>query len=190
MMTGLANPASERIGLHARRRGVVAAGVERDGAALAAAGGAVGAGEIAHRVAHVDGRIEQARSRAAITHGARGAEPDLHQAVIAGVHGARIAAALASNHALGERQRHAGSARRLRDHAGQFGVAGEAAPRRRPRRSRREIVIRRRVTRRRAVEQNSLLTLRKTPLPRALALPIVLLPGGLLPAVLLPIMLR
>src|SRR5580700_9929466 len=96
---------------------IIAARIERDGAVFVAAGGAIGAGEIAHRVSHIDLRIEQLGGRTGKAHGARRAEPDLHQTVIAAAHRTRIAAALALDDALDQRHRHAVGARLRRRHA-------------------------------------------------------------------------
>jgi len=84
---------------------VIAARIKRDGAILVAARGAICAGKIAQRISHVGLRIEQPGGRAGIAHRSRRPEPDLHQTVIAAVHRARIAAALAANDALDQRSR-------------------------------------------------------------------------------------
>src|SRR5512141_2016080 len=60
-----------------------------------AVGCMIGAGESVYRIGHVGVGIEQAGGAAAITHGAGGAESDLHHAVIALADGARSTAALA-----------------------------------------------------------------------------------------------
>src|SRR5262249_36645206 len=67
-----AEAAALSIGREALRLGlvVVAARIVGDGAAFAAAGGAIGAGEIACRIGDVRLGIEQAGRRAAVTHGA------------------------------------------------------------------------------------------------------------------------
>src|ERR1700735_883119 len=52
-------------------------------------------GKIGHRVGHVGGRIEQAAGITAIAERARGAEPDLHQTVVAAIDRARIEIAFA-----------------------------------------------------------------------------------------------
>ena len=60
-----------------------------------AAGDAIGAGEILHRIGHIGIGIEQTGGVAAIAEPACGVEPDLHEPVIALADSARIAAALA-----------------------------------------------------------------------------------------------
>ena len=86
---------------------VVAALVVADRLFVVAAGRAVGAGEIADRIGHVGVGIEQAAGVAAVAHGAGGAEPDLHQAVIAGADDTRVALALDMDDAADQGFRHA-----------------------------------------------------------------------------------
>lgn len=68
---------------------------------------AIGAGEILHRIGEIGVGVEQAVGVARVADTARGAEPDLHQSVIAGVHGAGIAAALDLDDAANEMLGHA-----------------------------------------------------------------------------------
>lgn len=86
---------------------IVTARIEGDRARLVALGGAIGAGEIGHRVTHVGCRIEQTLGGAAIAERAGGAEANLHQPVIAAIDGARIEIALAANDPTHQRDRQA-----------------------------------------------------------------------------------
>lgn len=87
-----------RLGAH-----VVAALVVADRAVLTAVRGAIGAREILDGVSHVDVGVEQPFGVARVSHRLRGAEPDLHQAVIALGDEARIAFALDIDDAADER---------------------------------------------------------------------------------------
>ncbi len=81
---------------------VIAGGVIVHRPAGIAAGDMIGAGEIFHGISHVGVGIEQAGGAAAVTHRTRGREFDLHQAVIAARHDARIAAAFALDNAANQ----------------------------------------------------------------------------------------
>jgi hypothetical protein len=67
------------------------------GAIGVAASCTISAGKLFHRIGHIGVGIEQAGRAAALTHSARSAKPNLHQAIIAGVDDTRIAAALTPN---------------------------------------------------------------------------------------------
>src|SRR5262249_10383569 len=93
-------------------------------------------------VSHIGMRIEEPCRRAGIAHGARRPEADLHQSVIAGMHRARIAAALAGNDALDQWRRQARRARLPRVDGGnvvegatRVTILAEAVLRRRVRRA-------------------------------------------------------
>ena len=86
---------------------MIAARIEHQSARLVAMSGPIGSGQIRHAVYHVGHRIEQAFRIASITKRPRGAEPDLHQAVIAAIDSARIEIAFAPDDEPDQRLRQA-----------------------------------------------------------------------------------
>src|SRR5262249_141352 len=98
-----------------------------DGAIGVAAGRAIRAGEVAHRVSHVRVRIEQPGSGAAIAHGARRPQADLHQPIIAAADRARIVTALAHDDAVDQRWRNPVRLRMGDDHGAELAPGGADA---------------------------------------------------------------
>lgn len=101
--------------------GVVVAGrVVTHSLILIAACRAISAGEILHRVGKIGFWIEQTFCGSSVAETARGAETDLHHAVIALADGARLIAALAHNDAMNEFDGNPVGGGVACDHAGVF----------------------------------------------------------------------